>query len=167
MIHITTTFVTSRNQFVLFLQACSSCITRLFSLQIINSFCWLSRQMPHQHFDLTVIVTLAQNVQSDLWFTPGFNPLPNDKIFDWSKLKAFADDKINVTENLKYVLKRVENIVGKRRNYWWPAFSPFPTMFSEAFPFRVIKSGDFVVKGQSLTRVGFNCKKNLILDLLE
>ena len=25
------------------------------------------------------------------------NPLPNDKSLDWSKLKAFADDKINVT----------------------------------------------------------------------
>ena len=25
------------------------------------------------------------------------NPLPNEKILDWSKLKAFADDKINVT----------------------------------------------------------------------
>ena len=27
------------------------------------------------------------------------NSLPNDKLLDWSKLKAFADDKINVTEN--------------------------------------------------------------------
>ena len=26
-----------------------------------------------------------------------FQSLPNDKILDWSKLKAFADDKINVT----------------------------------------------------------------------
>ena len=26
------------------------------------------------------------------------NPLPNDNILDWSKLKGFADDKINVTE---------------------------------------------------------------------
>ena len=26
------------------------------------------------------------------------NTLPNDKILDWSKLKAFADDKINVDE---------------------------------------------------------------------
>ena len=25
------------------------------------------------------------------------NPLPNNKFLDWSKLKAFADDKINVT----------------------------------------------------------------------
>ena len=35
------------------------------------------------------------------------NSLPNDKTFDWSKLKAFADNKINVTEKLKYVLDRV------------------------------------------------------------
>ena len=26
-----------------------------------------------------------------------FNSLPNNKIFDWSKLKAFADNKINAT----------------------------------------------------------------------
>ena len=25
-----------------------------------------------------------------------FNPLPDDKILDWSKLKAYADDKIKV-----------------------------------------------------------------------
>ena len=30
-----------------------------------------------------------------------FNSSPNDKILDWSKLKAFADDKINVTEKLR------------------------------------------------------------------
>ena len=33
------------------------------------------------------------------------NSLPNDKIFDWSKFNAFADDKldkINVTEKLKF-----------------------------------------------------------------
>ena len=33
-----------------------------------------------------------------------FNFLTNDKIFDWSKLKACADDKENMTENLKFVL---------------------------------------------------------------
>ena len=32
-----------------------------------------------------------------------FHSLPNDKILDWFKLKAFADDKINVTEKLKFV----------------------------------------------------------------
>ena len=44
------------------------------------------------------------------------NSLPNDKILDRSKLKTFADDKINVTENLKFVFERVENIVGKGEN---------------------------------------------------
>ena len=27
------------------------------------------------------------------------NSFPKDKILDWSKFKAFADDEINVTEN--------------------------------------------------------------------
>ena len=29
-----------------------------------------------------------------------FNSLPNNKILDWLKLKAFADDKIDATEKL-------------------------------------------------------------------
>ena len=32
------------------------------------------------------------------------NSLPNGKFLDWSKWKALADDKINVTQNLKFVL---------------------------------------------------------------
>ena len=30
----------------------------------------------------------------------GLNSFPNDNILDWSKLKAFADGKINLTEKL-------------------------------------------------------------------
>ena len=37
--------------------------------------------------------------------------LLNDKILGWSKLKAFADDKINANKKLKYGLGREENIV--------------------------------------------------------
>ena len=44
------------------------------------------------------------------------NPLPNDKFFDWSKLKELGDNKINITEKLKFILERVENIVGKGEN---------------------------------------------------
>ena len=40
-----------------------------------------------------------------------FHSLPHDKILDW--LKAFADDKINVTKTYKSVSGREENIVGK------------------------------------------------------
>ena len=42
-----------------------------------------------------------------------FNSLPNDKILDLSKLKALADNKINVTEKLKIIFGTVENIVKK------------------------------------------------------
>ena len=40
-----------------------------------------------------------------------FNPLPRDKILEWSKLKALAN-KVNLTEILKFVSTRIENIVG-------------------------------------------------------
>ena len=48
------------------------------------------------------------------------NCVPNDKILDWSKFKAFADDNINVNEQFKFGLRRVENIVEKDENggYW-------------------------------------------------
>ena len=49
--------------------------------------------------------------------------LPNDKILDPSKLKPFAEDKINVTEQLKFVLGRAENIVGKEENVVTSIFS--------------------------------------------
>ena len=75
------------------------------------------------------------------------NSLPNDKFLDWSKLKIFPDDKSNLAEKQKFVLERVENIVGKRRKCWLPAFSPFPTIFSKDFLPRSVKSPHCVVKG--------------------
>ena len=41
------------------------------------------------------------------------NPFPHDKILEQTKLKAFADDKLNLTEMIISVFDRVENIVGK------------------------------------------------------
>ena len=75
------------------------------------------------------------------------NSLPNHKILDWSKLKAYADDKINVTQKLKFALGRVENIVEKGENAGYQHFLLFvPTMFSRGFFLRVLKSWDCVVK---------------------
>ena len=45
-----------------------------------------------------------------------FTPLPNDKFLDWSNLKTFADDEINVTEKMKFVFGQVENLLGKGEN---------------------------------------------------
>ena len=60
------------------------------------------------------------------------NSLPNDKILDWSKLKALADDNINLAEKLKFVLERVENIAGKGENAGYQHFLLFPQCFQKA-----------------------------------
>ena len=61
-----------------------------------------------------------------------FNSLLNNKILDWSKLEAFADDKINVNQKLKFVLGRIENIVGKGENAGYQHFLHFPQCFQKA-----------------------------------
>ena len=80
-------------------------------------------------------------------FSEYLNALPNDKILDWSKLKAFADDKINVTKKSKFVVARVENIVEKGENAGNQHFLLFPQMFSKDFFFNVVKSRDYVING--------------------
>ena len=63
-------------------------------------------------------------------------PLPNDKILDLSKFKAYADAKTNVIEKLKFVLGRVENIVGKGEIAVNQYFLLFPTFFFKGLPFQ-------------------------------
>ena len=46
----------------------------------------------------------------------GLTIYPMTKMFYWSKLRAFADSIINVTEKLTFVLGMVENVVGKGEN---------------------------------------------------
>ena len=70
-----------------------------------------------------------------LWvdtFGKYINPLPNDKIFCLSKLKAFADDKINETQKLRYILEWIENIVGKGENAGYQHFLLFPQCFQKS-----------------------------------
>ena len=54
------------------------------------------------------------------------NSLPNNKILDWSRLKAYADNNLNVHQKLNFVLGRVENIVGKGENAGYQHFLLFP-----------------------------------------
>ena len=61
-----------------------------------------------------------------------FNPLPNNKILGLPKLKAIADDKLNVTKNVKVVFRRIENIVGKEENAGNQHFLLFPQCFQKA-----------------------------------
>ena len=58
--------------------------------------------------------------------------LPNDTILDWSKLKAFADEKLRVAKMIISVYDRVENIVGKGENAGYQHFLLFPRCFQKA-----------------------------------
>ena len=73
-----------------------------------------------------------------------FNPLPNDKILDLSKLRAFADEKLKVIQVAKLVLGKTENIVGKEENAGYRHFL-FSQCFEKAFPAGLL-SRDCVVE---------------------
>ena len=71
-----------------------------------------------------------------------FNSLSNDKFLDRSKLvqiEAFANDKIKVTEKMKFVLEIVENIVGKGENAGNQHFLLFQQNFQKASFSRLLK----------------------------
>ena len=57
------------------------------------------------------------------------NSLPNAKILDVTKLKAFADDKINVAQMTISVFDMVDNIAGKGENAGNQHFLLFPQCF--------------------------------------
>ena len=61
------------------------------------------------------------------------NPLPHDKTLDQTKLKTFADDKLNVS-----VSDRVKTLWEKEK-LLVQAISPLSTMFSKGFFARCVK----------------------------
>ena len=70
-----------------------------------------------------------------------FNSLPHNKFLEWSKLKAIAGDKIDVTEKFKFVLRQIENIVGKGDSGGNQHCLLFPQCFQKSsFP-RLLKIG--------------------------
>ena len=85
------------------------------------------------------IVTVLQMKGHSIWNIDFFNPLPDYKIVGLPKLKAFADDKLNVTENIKVVFHRMENIAGKEENAAYQHFLLFPQCFQKAFSSRASK----------------------------
>ena len=60
---------------------------------------------------------------------PGFNSLPNDKIWDQSNLKAFADVILNVIQMMIGITDRVENIACKGEFAEYQHFLLFPQCF--------------------------------------
>ena len=62
-----------------------------------------------------------------------FNPFPYDKILDTTKLKAFADDILNVAKMTISLFHRVENTVGKGENAGYQHFLLFTQCFPKPF----------------------------------
>ena len=61
-----------------------------------------------------------------------FNPLPENKILDWSKLKQIEDDIFKFDENSRKFSKPVENTVGKGEIACYEQFLLFPQCFQKA-----------------------------------
>ena len=63
------------------------------------------------------------------------NPLPDDKILDWSKLKQIADDNFEFDVNRRKFSQLVENTLGKGEIARYEQFLLFPQCFQKAcFP---------------------------------
>ena len=90
------------------------------------------------------------------------NSLPNDKILYLSKFKQFADDKIIVTQKLKFTMGRMENIVGNGENVGYQHFLLFPQYFQKlSFP-EVLKG----LCGKELTRLDDLFKSIILIRLM-
>ena len=67
------------------------------------------------------------------WNGPNFfsilNSLPNNNFLDWTKLKEFAGNKLNVAKVTISLFDWVENTVGKGENAGYQNFLHFPQFF--------------------------------------
>ena len=72
------------------------------------------------------------------------NSLTNNKIV--VKLKAFADDKRNVTQKLKFALRWKENIVKEGENAGQQHFYLFSQCFQKLSFYGVVKIRDCLIK---------------------
>ena len=60
------------------------------------------------------------------------NPLPDDKMLDWSKMKQSADDNFEFDVNSRKFTKLVENTVGNGEIAPYEQFILFPQCFQKA-----------------------------------
>ena len=68
------------------------------------------------------------------------------QIFRLFQIESICRQQIKCSWKFEICFGKRRKHCGKRRKCWLPAFFPFPTMFSEGFHLRVVKSRDCVVK---------------------
>ena len=72
------------------------------------------------------------------------NPLPNNKILEVTKLKAFADEKLNFAKMMIALFDKIENTMRKGENAGDQHFLLFPRCFSQLSSLDSLKSRDCV-----------------------
>ena len=87
------------------------------------------------------MVSFYQNDLSTLHvsFVIYIHPLPDNKILALSKLKAFADDKLDVVKMMISTFDQLESSVGKGENEGYQHFLLFPLCFQKPSSFRLLK----------------------------
>ena len=68
----------------------------------------------------------------------GLTPYQATKILDWSIFKGHAEDKINVTQNLNFVLEWIENILYKGEKAGYQHFLLFPKCLQKAYSSKAV-----------------------------
>ena len=103
-------------------------VTSIFSFSH-NVFYSIKEKLHHLNlFDLKLLYANGLDLDKAVSLSTGkaLTFYGTTNFFTLSNLTTFADDKINVTKKLKFVLGRVENIVGKGENAGHQHFYLFP-----------------------------------------
>ena len=114
------------------------CLQRVSDMRGVYSKISLQNVQPHFCSALSAIISLV-SVNG----TPSspIKPLTNDKILHQSKFKALTQDKINVTQKLKFVSGRIGRILGKGENAGYQQFLVFPKCFQKPSSSVSLKGG--------------------------
>ena len=75
---------------------------------------------------------IVEKIFSNVFLAWVINSLPNENILDWPKLKAFADDYLNIAKMMIFLYDGIENIVRERENADYRHFLLFPQYFQKA-----------------------------------
>ena len=86
---------------------------------------------------ISVILKWPKHLTMLSWSS--FNPLAHNKILDLTQLRAFANDNINATGKLKFVLDWLEKIVEKGESASYQHFLLLPQCFPKASSSRSLK----------------------------
>ena len=115
-----------------------NCMNQPFPTQISNFHSHLFLQMLSFWTSIKTLILFHKELTTlTLYQTTKFRLVKIENICRWHN-KCVRKIEIAVGKGRKHC--------GKRRKCWLPAFSPFPSMFSKGFLYRVVKSWDCMVK---------------------